>query len=355
MATNKDTKVMLEAYEDMAPTPYFLLGFTKPVFHNQEKVSWDVERDGQVIAPGISIAAGVNMNVSDIYSNKEIAPVLYNEGFQITPWELMGRDLGQDAFENNDFQKKAALRMMKGGSKVHKKVLRALNVQMSQILTTAKLSVKGTDGNEIYAVDYKPKASHFFNAGTAWSNTAANIYGDLETLCDLINVDGKLAPDMVIMGAKSFSGFMNNAALKEKFNFRRANEVEIFPLAKSGGANRRGWIDIGSYKLEIWTYDATYQLVEGGTSYKYIPDAKVVVMSSKSVFKATYGSIPKIVGPDPRIKFVPGRMSSASAQFDATFSAWVAADGSSINASVGTRGLIVPVSIDTFGCISTLV
>jgi hypothetical protein len=71
---------------------------------------------------------------------------------------------------------------------------------------------------------------------------------------------------------------------------------------------------------------------------------------------ATFGGIPRIGGPDPR---VPGaltsRVSIPDQMFDMQMNAWITPDGETMMVQAGTRPLMIPTAIDSFGCLDTAI
>lgn len=353
------TKVMLAAYEQDAEPTMFLSGmFQSPRrnFHNSEEVEIDIVRSEEDISIAIQdLSTGARLNSEDIYTNKGFVPPIHKEAGPINAHTLIKRMPGQDPFAAVDFQANAISRGISLGRKLQRKILRAIEQQSSQVLTTGTVTLIDGAGTSVYTIDYKPKATHFPTAGTAWNAASPTMLADIASLANVIRGDGLSSPDMLIMGAGSYELFIQDADVLARMDNRRIAGNGIVPLERLGnGGIYRGTIEIENYRYDIFTYDGRYKHPSTGVSTKYIPDDKVVVRSSTGRMDATFGGIPRIAGPDPR---VPGallsRVSVPGQMLDLQMNGWVTPDGETMMVQAGTRPLMIPTAIDTFGCLDT--
>ena len=357
--SNEATIKMIAAYNQTAPATPFLSGMfqARPEnFHNSEEVEIDIDRDEEDVAVAIQdLSTGYRMNSDELYTNKSFKPPILKEAFAINGFDMLKRQVGNDPFADADFQGNAMLKAFAGFRKIEKKIQRNIELQASQVLTTGKVTLVDSAGTEVYTIDYKPKATHFFAAGTAWNDTSPTIIANILTLCELNRDDGLDDSDQLIMGSGSFEAAMQDSDFRNRFEGRRADLGRIAPMQVQGdGGQFRGVVEIGTYELEIWTYGGRYKHPQTGTKTKFIPDAKVIARSSQARLDLTFGAIPRIVPVDGRVlPFMPGRISSAAGGRDLFTNAWVTPDGEQLMGGIGARPLCIPTAIDTFGCIST--
>ena len=353
------TKVMLAAYEQDAEPTMFLSGmFQSPArnFHNSEEVEIDIVRSEEDISIAIQdLSTGARLNSEDLYTNKGFIPPIHKEAGPINAHTLIKRMPGVDPFAAVDFQMNAIARGIALGRKLQRKILRAIEQQSSQVMTTGTVTLIDSAGTSVYTIDYKPKATHFPTAGTIWSNAASTKLADIASLANVIRGDGLASPDMLIMGAGSYELFIQDADVLARMDNRRIAGNGIVPLERLGnGGIYRGTIEIENYRYDIFTYDGRYKHPQTGVSTKYIPDDKVVVRASTGRMDATFGGIPRIAGPDPR---VPGallsRVSVPGQMLDLQMNGWITPDGETMMVQAGTRPLMIPTAIDTFGCLDT--
>jgi hypothetical protein len=236
------------------------------------------------------------------------------------------------------------------------KIFRAVELQSSQVLQTGTLTLNDKAANARFAMDFKPKATHFPTVATAWTNAAADPLNDIDSLADTIRSDGLVDIDTLVMGASAFENFINDEKVKLLLDNRRYELGEVAPQVRGRGAKYQARITYKNYQYEIWTYNGRYTDPATGNSTKYVDDDKVIMLSqSASRFDLTLGSIPLITAPDPRVAaFMPRRVGSIERGMMMTVNPWVTPNNKHIKLEVGVRPLTIPVGIDTYGCLTTV-
>lgn len=359
--SNEQTIRMIDAYNQKASPTRFLSGlFQAPAknFYNSEAVEIDIVRSDEEISIVITdLSAGYRWNSADIYTNKKFIPPIMREAGPLNSYDLIKRVPGEDPFKDPNFQRNATVRTMNLFRKMEDKIRRTIELQASQVLTTGTITLTDAAGTPLYTVDFKPKASHFPTAGTAWTG-AADIAQDILDVSNEIRNDGLDDADQLMMGEATFEAFRKNADIKSRFDNRRIDSGALVPLnntnAGTGGGQFRGVFDIGNYRYDVWTYGGRYIPATGGAKQLYIPNDKCIVRASNGRLDATFGNIPRIVAPDRRVlPFIPGRISNGRSRLDLITNAWLTPDNTQLLVSVAARPLMIPTAIDTFGCIST--
>lgn len=359
--SGKTTIKMLKAYAPKAKPTMFLSGFfqTPPEnFHASEEVEIDIQRTDEEVAVAIhDVSTGYNMNSSDLYTNKGFKPPVYKEATPINAADLLSRNMGDNPFADVTFRVKLIQRFFNSMQNVEQKVRRAIELQASQILQTGVVTLKNAAGADVYTIDFKPKTTHFPTAGTAWSDPGADIIGDINSLCEVVRNDGLEDPDQLLFGAGSFEAALKNDEFIKRFEARRADLGTISPMKVTGqGGQYRGTLEIGTYKLDIWTYGGRYKDPTTGDKVKYIADESVVVRSSMGRLDGTFGAIPnfnEMLGGASILPEVPRRFAMGSKSIDLHTNVWKSADGDHLFGGIGSRPLLIPTAIDTFGCINT--
>lgn len=353
------TKVMLEAYkQERSPTLFFSGMFQSPRrnFHNSEEVEIDIVRSDEEVSIAVQdLSTGARLNTADLYTNKGFKPPIHKEAGPITAHNLIKRMPGSNPFESIDFQANAIRQGVDLGSKLQRKILRAVELQSAQVMTTGTVTLTDASGNAVYAIDYKPKAAHFPTSAVAWDNASSTKLADLQSLADQVRANGLVDPDMIIMGEGSFELFIKDDEVLKRFDQQGLSLARMVPMELMGnGGQFRGVIEIGNYRYEVWTYGGRYKHPQTGVSTKYLPDDKVIIRSSRGRMDATFGGIPRIGAPDPRIPAaLTSRVSIPDQMFDIQMNAWITPDGETMMVQAGTRPLMIPTAIDTFGCLDT--
>lgn len=320
-----------------------------------EEVVIDIERYDEDVAIVVKAFTGPNLNDFSQFTTKTIKPPAYGEAFPINANDLIKRIAGDNSFSDNrrSYASKLMVLMAKGFKLISDKISRAIELQASQVLQTGKLLLTDENGNTTYEIDYKPKATHFPTVTTAWSDTVnADPIADLEALAEVIRADGKVDPDMLIMGATALRNFLDNDKVKSLLENRRYEIGQIAPRFVDSGATLYGRVWVGTYAMQIWAYPDTYKHPQTGLPTKYIEDDKVVMLSSRTRLDIVSGDIPLPVGPDPRVaSLMPGRMTNVEAGFDVTPNIYPSPNGKQVMGELEGRLLMVPVQIDGFGCL----
>lgn len=353
----KATKIMLAAYfQDAMPTMFLASFFRTPPqnFHDTESVEIDIERHGEDIATVITdLTTGGNVNSFDGFTNKEFKPPVYMEKAGLNAFELLGRDAGDTPFDSPQFNAKAIMRAMKQFRVLEAKVRRGVELQASQVLQTGTLTLLNAAGVSAYVLDYKPKPTHFPTSSTTWGQAGDDKLGDLAALAEVNRSDGLSNSDNLIFGDKAWDEFKKDAAVVELLNSRRMELGAVVPQTRGQGATYQGYIWIGSYRFDMWTYNGRYKHPQTGEATRYLNTGSVVMLDSQARLDLSFGSIPFIQTPTRQLAGLPRRMNNSGSGFGMTTNSWVDNSGTNLNVSAGTRPLCIPTAIDTFGCLDT--
>ena len=350
---------MIEAYDSMRPAQRFLTSmFQTPArnFHSSEQVEVDITRSDESISiPVTDLSVGPRHVSQDLYTNKRFTPPIHNEDYHIPAYKLMNRREGMNPFEDPDFLANARFEALKGAAKMEDRIRRSIELQASQIFQEGKVDLLNRDGVAVYSIDFKPKASHFFDAAAGWTGaTAAQIINDLNNAAEAIRDDSLEDPDMLIFGSSAFEAFINNAGIKDRLDTRRIDVGNIQPMAPVGGQGGqfRGTIDVGNYKFDIWTYNGKYTNPENGVTTTYVGKDNVIMRSSTGRLDATYGDIPYFAFPgDPVAQLnLPTRISQG---VDIHMMVWATPNRRNLFVETASRPLLIPTAIDTIARINT--
>ena len=325
--------------------------------YNGDKIALDIQRFGEDVAIAIKKCTGPNLNDIDEFTTKEFKPPSYGEAFPLDVCELLNRMAGVDPFSAamTEFAGQLVAKMAQGFMLVDDKIKRAVELQASQILQTGILTLTDKNGNTVYTLDFKPKATHFPTTGTSWSNTgSADPLSDLESLAKIIRADGKVNPDRLIFGDTALRNFLKNDEVQTMLDNRRIDVGDIAPEFDDSGATFYGFVWVGSYRFEMWTYPDTFKDPQTGNATEYINSDKVIMTSSRTRLDMTAARVPLPLGPDPRVAgLLPGRLSSRDNGFDVTPNVYATPNGKQIMGELESRPLLIPVQIDGFGCLDT--
>lgn len=360
---NNTTQRMISAYyQDAAPTAFFSGMFTASPqnFHSSEEVEIDIVRSEEDVSIVIQdLSTGYRMNSDDLYTNKGFKPPIHKEAMPLNAFDLIKRMPGQDPFQAPDFRANIITKMFTGMRKIERKIRRAIELQASQVMQTGVVTLTDINGTALYTLDYAPKAAHFPTAGVSWASaTLAQKIADLTGLCDVIRGNGLADPDELNIGSTAWENLIQTTGFLDRLDARRADLGTITSMqARGGGGQYRGTLELGNYKLDVFTYNGRYKHPSTGASTPFLDPGKIIVRTSSGRMDATFGAIPNIgalLGANSRlIPEMPQRMSSSAAGMDLFTNIWMTGDGEQLFGGVGARPLMIPTAIDTYGCLDT--
>ena len=356
MATEIFRKHLIAAYKEVRKPDLFLANLFEVRAGNisdTEIVALDIEREDEEISPVVNVLEGPTVNSSDLFTTKEFTPPTISEMMAFDVHSLLKRMAGVDEYSaaGVSFQAQLVQKLLDGMAKLEKKISRNREWQASQALQTGIITLKNSSGADNYVVDYKPKGTHFFAAGTAWSG-AGDPIADINTLADLIRADSGYDADMCIMGDTTFNAFAQNATVQAHFDNRRMSFGEIRPEMRDRGGKFQGTVHIGNYQFEIWTYNGR-GIPPGGTKIKFVSAENCIVMSSSARLDTVFAGIPVPVDRDPRFAgILPDRI-SVPMGVDLSPNIWASPNGKQVNLEVESRPLLIPTAIDSFGTIDS--
>lgn len=361
--SGKSTIRLINGYNQMAAPTMFLSGFFQSPeinFHSTEFVEIDIERSDEEVAIAIQdLSQGSHNNEFSLFTNKQFKPPIFSEEGAINSFDLLKRQFGETPFENPDFRANLGVRQFRVMKLMDAKIRRSMELQASQVLQTGIVSLINSAGTVVYVIDYKPKATHFVTAGTAWDTGGADIIGDIDSTAEVIRNDGLSDPNQLIMGSKTFEAFQGDSAIQNLYDNRRivVGDLKLFTQPRGQGGNFQGTIQINNYQYEIWTYGGRFINPQTRVKTKFIDDDSCIVRVADARMDATFGAIPNIgrdagIGSQVLSEF-GGRINNVDGGQDLQTFMYMTVDGKQLVSVVEGRPLMIPTAIDTYGNIKT--
>ena len=169
----------------------------------------------------------------------------------------------------------------------------------AQMVLTGKMpAILGTTNtDQIY--DYKRNSANTIGVTTYWDGTSPDILGDIDGGCDEMQYNGKVQPDIGLMGEDAMEAFLNDDTIKDWFDTRRLDlgtnvDVNNIPdsvrhFAGNGGFNFRMKLETPKGRtLYLFTYLDHYEYPKG-TFLKYMPKNKALLAYSKAMCSRHFG------------------------------------------------------------------
>lgn len=323
-----------------------------------EYVEIDIERTGDYIAPALKDARTGSVVVDeDIFTEKRFKPPYSALSTPVPLIDLLQRQPGESdtAEVRGQWFGRLVNKLTKSLSKFHRMFKEQIELQCAQILQTGVVTLKDAAGNDVYTLDYKAKATHLVTNTNSWDAAGADPLGDLESICDAVNDDGKATPSIAIFGAEAWQNFITNSDVKDMVRRDGMNLGALNPGLLNKGGRYMGYIDVGSYRLELWVYNDSYKRMDGSTVYKFLDTKKVIITTALEDldFRIVFAGVPTLGMKEPFASVIPsevtydGFMRAHNRVFeDATQDTYTAESK--------MRALAIPVSIDRFACLTAV-
>ena len=215
-------------------------------------------------------------------------PLIEEEG-DINSLQLINRMAGENPYAGSTRHDR--LRMLAFDHHIEhiRRIGRRFEELASQsIILGTMTAIDGTTNTDLI-YDFKRKATHTVTVGTAWSNIASDILGDLDDSCELIRADAHVNADMALLSKIDMDSVVKNTAIKEQADNRRFELIQVstnnpvpakFDRFVAGGLIPRGRLRTPKgFELWLFTYLDVYTS-EAGAATDYLPDNKTVVAFS---------------------------------------------------------------------------
>jgi hypothetical protein len=361
MAADKRT-AYLQAYIQLVLFIPFLSTFfrTNPRdIVNAESMKIDIKRGTRKMAPVISniTQRGGKIEKSQ-YTQKEFTPPVVALGGDFAPGDLIEKVFGVDEYTSagQEYMVQLMNNIMDTMMEIEGQINRTIEYQAAQILQTGEVYLYDDQGNIAYSIDYYPKATHFPTVTIPWSDEDSDPDTDISNLIDVIRKDGKVKIRNIIFGKTALDNYLRNTKVDDKFDITRINSGIYNPREINDDVKLLGELLIGTDRLMAYVYEGLYDHPSTGTVTNFVDPEKVILLPDPQGMnvdmRKTYCRVPTITGIDPRFAgIVPTTMNLENRSY--TPRVWADGNADSLNVELKTRPLLIPVSIDAFGCLTT--
>jgi hypothetical protein len=343
------TQTLIARFSDSKEPRQGLSSLFPHVTTANKQVSIEVERNKQLVAVDVERCTDPVRNIFRKSTEKIFVPPYYNEMFDFTSCERYDVTFGSG---NVPTKPDAAMLINDGYNKakvLRDKILRAIELQRSQVLQTGIVTLKNGD-----SIDYKRKVGSFkVNATTEnWNTATATPFEDIEAGMEFLRDEGLSAGTHInaIFGKRAYATFVNNEKVQKSADIRRIDRMSIgMPQFNNvTGMAFQGQFAAGDFTINIWTYNESYlDPADNSTRKLYINQDNVILVADDFVGKTAFAGVPAILG-DPEIGNYVGTL---EAEFyyrdviDQKKLAW--------EFFVSSAPLVIPVSIDRIYTLTT--
>lgn len=140
---------------------------------------------------------------------------------------------------------------------------------------------------------------------TMWSETGADIMGDLHQIIRMLTTKGNNA-SAVLLGSDVADALLKDATIQKQMDLLRYNVGEVAPTELGQGAARLGRLNVRGRMIDLLTYDGTYVDEETGEVTPFVPEKKICV-TAPGAGRILYGGVTQMEQSDGQFHTYMGR------------------------------------------------
>lgn len=341
-------RTMVKAFQKKQKPTNFLRNFFKTVMLD----GIVAEIQGQDVKATYSvdnqIGTGGNRHEFSYHETKEVVVPEYNDFTTLSEVDVFKKELGDTNYTVPDkvVVKKVANRQALFSDMQR----RAEEKQASDALFNGKVVL--SNGDEI---EYRKKETHNYKPTKKWTDDTQDAIADIEKMCQLCIDDGKISPSEfhLILESKGLNALLKNKSFRDNAdltkNIKRA-DISM-PVEKTPGAKFHGQFSAGAYIVNLWSYNAKYEIPKGfgfaneGVSVPYVPAGKGLILPNEPEFECYYGAVNNTNGAKPGL--IGGVLNLEKVE-QLPYAYDTLLNGSGVTyAGVKSRPLLYPVNIDS--------
>lgn len=141
--------------------------------------------------------------------------------------------------------------------------------------------------------------------GAKWTATGSDKMADLHIMARMLTTAGNNAAD-VLLGADAADALMDDAKIKELMDLNRYDAGQIAPQLMADGMALLGVLNVRGRRLNLITYDGTYEDEQTGAITPYIP-AKSICVTAPGCIRGLYGCVTQLEQADNQFHSYMGR------------------------------------------------
>jgi hypothetical protein len=232
-----------------------------------------------------------------------------------------------------------------------------MELQAAQLLQTGNILLTDEKGKEIFKLGLTPKPEHFPTVSVPWSDTDnATPMDDINGVADSIRDTGLVDITTLIFGNAAWLNFIKNEWVRENLKTDVLNMGELNPQIVNNGGKRMGYIDYGAYRYLLYTYTARYNpFGQKDVKNKFIDPNNVILLPDAVDldFRRLFGGIPNVRSDETFDQLFGVSKVEIGGEYDIRPRVFWSDDNETFIAEIKSRPLMLPVSVNRYGCIKT--
>lgn len=358
---------MLEVYKQDSKSAR--LGFFSSYFKTKEEYFTDAEKINidSIMAtrremPVVTSLSGEPVKVaSPSFNSLEVVPPTYLSERVIDIKEMLKREPGEtewlSAGERVNWLTGMANKIRDGKNLITNMITRSLEKQASQVIQTGTITLTDQNGNNAYVLNLGKDTNQIVDVNTSstkWDATGGDPEKDIDSLAQYIADHAYVNCTTLIFGRKAWESFVSHAKIEKKINKETFNMGSLANEVRNHGEIYKGFIILGSFRFNLYVYNAAYESFLTGTSTRYLDEKSVLVMPEYEDldFRLLNAVYPMIPSESRFANLVPDEVRLNGVRFynkvytDETANAY--------KVQVAARPLCLPVSMDNWGVLKNV-
>lgn len=295
------TKTMLAAVKQMTPATSFLRDYffttgAGDLFPTAEVLVEYKDATGNKLAPVVLPRKGGISIEREGYSTYKMEPPMIAPKRPLTIDDLNKKQMGENLFSDRTPAERQAEILIQDLADFDE-MITAREEQIASQLMFSNGYILERFAEKYGEGESDPFEMRFYDGtndavyapGTMWSETNADIMGDLHQIIRMLTTKGNNASS-VLLGSDVADALLKNKEIKEMMDLARYNVGEIAPVALPQGAARLGRLNVRGRMVELLTYDGTYVDDETGAVTSYVPEKKICV-AAPGAGRILYGAV----------------------------------------------------------------
>lgn len=144
-----------------------------------------------------------------------------------------------------------------------------------------------------------------YTPGVKWDGASSDKLADLHAMIRMLTTAGNAATD-VLLGADAADAIMDDAKIKALLDLNNYNIGAIDPALMQDGAALLGVINVRGRRINLITYDGTYEDEQTGAVTPYVP-AKSICVTAPGAGRGLYGCVTQTEQADGQYHSYMGR------------------------------------------------
>lgn len=249
------------------------------------------EKLGALVQRGNLAAKNLNTkNVSEQkYSSFSRVYPLGEEEDTVTVDQINRRIAGEGPYASRERMDRLRVLAANNHKEHIRRFVRMYEFLAAQSVLTGKMdSILGTANSDLQ-YDFRRNPDNIITAAIAWDAVGATIMADIDTGCRVLRANGKVNPDMAVIGKGAMDAMLSDDTFQAKADNRRFELIQVdtnnpvppkFQRFVDAGFIPRGRLRTASgYELWIFTYIDGHSDAAGEYT-EYMPEGEMLIASS---------------------------------------------------------------------------